>query len=150
MSKLPFALLILCMSCSAAEEPAEPRAAEAPAPTAAPLVVFAVNEPLAWMASIVRNRAIDRLRAEQRAPTAVATLEDIPESRLAEDVSVGLDDDGLAGCLAQLRADQRRAIVLAYYYGLTHEELAAHFDAPLGTVKSWVRRGLIKLKDCLD
>jgi len=107
------------------------------------------GEPLAWMASIVRNRAIDRLRAEKRAPNTVATLDDIPEARLAEDLS-GLGDDGLAGCLEQLKADQRGAIILAYYHGLTHEELAAHFDAPLGTVKSWVRRGLIRLKDCLD
>jgi len=107
------------------------------------------GQPMTWMASIVRNRAIDRMRAEKRTPNAAATLEDIPEARLAYDLS-GLGDEGLAGCLEQLKADQRGAIILAYYHGLTHEELAAHVDAPLGTVKSWVRRGLIRLKDCLD
>ena len=45
---------------------------------------------------------------------------------------------------------QQKAIMLAYYYGHTHEELAVELDTPLGTVKSWVRRGLLQLKECLD
>ena len=46
--------------------------------------------------------------------------------------------------------NQRKAILLAYYYGMTHVELAKELAAPLGTVKSWVRRGLLQLKECVD
>jgi RNA polymerase sigma-70 factor (ECF subfamily) len=53
-------------------------------------------------------------------------------------------------CLEQLEEAQKRAILLAYFDGLTHEELAARIDSPLGTVKSWIRRGLQRLKGCLE
>ena len=56
----------------------------------------------------------------------------------------------LRDCLEVLSEDQQQAIVLAYYRGLTHEELAHYLNKPLGTVKSWLRRGLLKLKDCLE
>jgi RNA polymerase sigma-70 factor (ECF subfamily) len=61
-------------------------------------------------------------------------------------------DDGrrLKDCLDTLEDMQKRAIVLAYYDGLTHEQLAARLAAPLGTVKSWIRRGLMRLKGCLE
>ena len=110
------------------------------------------GEPLAWMCRIVRNRAIDRLRAE--APRReLASLEDVSESAAAEErfAATGPDRLGasLRGCLDKLKVDQRRSIILAYYYGMTHDELAAHLDVPLGTVKSWIRRGLMQLKDQL-
>jgi len=112
------------------------------------------GEPLAWMTRIVRNRAIDRLRAERRTPREAASLDEIPEAWLADGAAeaavAGHDERALHGCLGKLKNDQRKSIVLAYYYGLTHEELAARLDAPLGTVKSWVRRGLLQLKDCLE
>jgi RNA polymerase sigma-70 factor (ECF subfamily) len=56
----------------------------------------------------------------------------------------------LKGCVDQLEEDQRTSIRLAYYEGLTHEQLAARLGAPLGTVKSWIRRGLQRLKRCLE
>ena len=67
------------------------------------------------------------------------------------EASLGLDltRTDLAHCLDQLPATQRLAILLAYYRGMTHQELAQALGAPLGTVKSWVRRGLSNLKDCL-
>jgi RNA polymerase sigma-70 factor (ECF subfamily) len=109
---------------------------------------------LAWMTRIVRNRAIDRLRAERREPHEVASLDEVSEARL-ESVGAGVasrdhGEGSLRDCLEQLKNAQQDSIVLAYYYGLTHEELAARLDAPLGTVKSWVRRGLLQLKDCLE
>lgn len=112
------------------------------------------GEPLAWMASILRYRAIDRLRA-------LRGLADQPSPRL-EDMSCaavgGLESWEASPllsltvrrCLGGLPDQHRHAILLAFYHGLTHEELAARLDAPLGTVKSWVRRGLLQLKDCLD
>ena len=110
------------------------------------------GEPLAWMCRIVRNRAIDKLRAE--APRReMAKLEDVPESALADPESENASPErpgaSLRACLGKLKADQRRSIILAFYYGMSHDELAAHMDVPLGTVKSWIRRGLLQLKDQL-
>ncbi len=105
---------------------------------------------LGWMATIVRNRAIDRLRREPRlvgepdrevpdpAPDALARLVQSDQARR------------LAGCLGDLDEQPRRAITLAFYEGLSHSELAARVGAPLGTVKSWIRRGLLRLKTCFE
>ena len=59
------------------------------------------------------------------------------------------DAQALARCLQALEARQRQAIALAFYDGLSHVELASHLRQPLGTVKTWVRRGLLRLKACL-
>ena len=112
------------------------------------------GRPLPWMAAIVRNRAIDRLRAQAREPQDPAHWDDLAEGLAdpAASASAAAAPDALAvrGCLERLQENQRQAILLAYYGGLTHEELAARLEAPLGTVKSWVRRGLLQLKDCLE
>jgi len=62
----------------------------------------------------------------------------------------GAELGALQRCLDELEVEPRRAVLLAYAYGLTHEELAAHLGAPIGTVKSWVRRSLARLKRCLE
>ena len=62
----------------------------------------------------------------------------------------GAEAGALRRCLEGLEAKQRQAIALAYYDGLSHTELAHHLREPLGTVKTWVRRGLLRLKSCLD
>ena len=111
------------------------------------------GKPLAWMGTIVRHRAIDQLRRQNREPRSAVSLDDVYESGLAEQLSEAPFDQvdvGLRGCLEQLQAKQQKAIVLAFYYGHTHEELASSLDTPLGMVKSWVRRGLLQLKECLD
>lgn len=113
--------------------------------------------PMTWMVSIVRNRCLDRLRRPQLEVAAdaddgeeslierTASLDPGPLERLA-----GLAEAArLRACIEQLEARQRQAIALAYYDGLSHIELATHLQEPLGTVKTWVRRGLIRLKDCM-
>jgi len=67
----------------------------------------------------------------------------------ALDVEARAEARSLERCLAELDAEQRQSIALAFYHGLTHSELAAHLHRPLGTVKTHVRRGLLKLRDCL-
>ncbi len=112
------------------------------------------GRPLAWMITIVRNRAIDRLRAEGRARDMIQGLEE--DSVIA--IGPNMGEPPIPGhlakmvrdCIEQLRINYRKSILLAYYYGLTHEELASRLDTPLGTVKSWVRRGLHQLKGCLE
>jgi len=107
-----------------------------------------------WIATIARNRAIDRLRA--RGPLAksdpVEGLEIADEGLVgAEDRLVAADDAArLTGCLSEL--DPRTAAVIrtAFFEGVTYEALAQRMETPLGTVKSWIRRGLARLKGCLE
>ncbi|MFO1349663.1 MAG: sigma-70 family RNA polymerase sigma factor [Gammaproteobacteria bacterium] len=111
---------------------------------------------LTWMSAIVRNQAIDSLRRGAHQPTGAAEPIDAIDW-LADDALGPLDQADqdqqnqlLRGCIEQLEGEQRQAMLLAYFQGLTHEELAAEMRKPLGTVKSWLRRGLMRLKNCLD
>ena len=110
--------------------------------------------PFAWMATIVRHRAIDRLRAQRDRHNPTVELDAEILAKLA--VETGNDEileqlsAGIRECLRNLKTGLRQAVLLAYYYGMSHPEIAAELDAPLGTVKSWVRRGLLQLKDCMD
>ena len=110
-----------------------------------------LSAPMTWMTSIVRNRCLDWLR--RPAPeVAVATFEELESGSpgpLAE-LERAKDAQALARCLGVLDARQRQAIALAFYDGLSHAELASHLRQPLGTVKTWVRRGLLRLKSCLE
>jgi RNA polymerase sigma-70 factor (ECF subfamily) len=110
--------------------------------------------PMTWMTSIVRNRCLDWLRrprmevADEEGAIVENAASDNP-GPLAE-LERAKDAQALARCLGGLDARQRQAIALAFYDGLSHSELAAHLREPLGTVKTWVRRGLQRLKDCLE
>jgi RNA polymerase sigma-70 factor (ECF subfamily) len=111
------------------------------------------SAPMTWMISIVRNRSLDWLRRprEEASETLAGMLEGTaddgldPLARLAE----SREAIRLAHCLEALDPGQRQSIALAFYRGLSHSELAKHLDAPLGTVKAWVRRGLERLKNCI-
>lgn len=110
---------------------------------------------MTWMGSILRNQAIDQIRRAAARPTLTEPVEELhwlaDEADGPQDqVEQAQQNRILHACLEQLEGPQRRAMVLAYFHGLTHEELAAHMDKPLGTVKSWLRRGLLRLKKCLD
>lgn len=108
----------------------------------------------AWASTIARNRAIDRLRA--RGPLARA--EPVEDLQIADEaqasaealVVAGEDAARLAGCLGELDARTQAVIRTAFFEGVTYEALAQRMDAPLGTVKSWIRRGLAKLRGCLE
>jgi RNA polymerase sigma-70 factor, ECF subfamily len=113
------------------------------------------SAPLTWMSSIVRNRCLDWLRRPQR-ETGGEQFEFALESQ-RDDAPGPMDQaqaageaDELTRCLETLEGDQRRAIQLAFYNGLTHAEIAEQLKRPLGTVKTWIRRGLIQLKGCVD
>ncbi len=117
--------------------------------------VAAKSQPLTWMTSIVRNRCLDQMR---RREVDTVTIDDEEQGMmLADDRPSPIDmllssADALAvrSCVERLEAGQKQAIALAFYQGLSHSELASRLRQPLGTVKSWVRRGLERLKACLD
>ena len=105
-----------------------------------------------WLTGIVRFRALDALRKSGR-----EKLTDDPglgDEAVEPDVISELDaktqSEALSRCLKQLDESQRRCVVLAFVDGYSHAQIAARLAAPLGSVKSWVRRGLIALKGCLQ
>jgi RNA polymerase sigma-70 factor (ECF subfamily) len=112
--------------------------------------------PLTWMLTIARYRALDLLRMRrpevempeegEEPPMAFADLSESPEDRAVETEGLGQ----LHRCMKGLQDEQQKSVLLAYYQGYTHQELARVMNAPLGTVKSWVRRGLAKLRECLE
>jgi RNA polymerase sigma-70 factor (ECF subfamily) len=109
------------------------------------------GSPLGWLAIMTRNRALDIISRDGRTTDLPAELADRPDpSENALDLLTRSEEaDRLRSCLEGLPQPQRVAITAAFFDGLTHEELAEKLASPLGTVKSWVRRGLMRLKGCL-
>lgn len=122
----------------------------------------AQSQPLTWLTSIARNRAIDSLRRAATQPQVQSkpsldeedsdvydTMAD-PASGPLEMLDKASQARALTHCMDGLSAQQRQSVALAFYDGLTHAEVASHLGQPLGTVKSWVRRALAALKGCLE
>ncbi len=117
---------------------------------------------MAWLTSIVRNRALDVLRNQLRRKE-----EPLPDLGIQGDAELQFQFSGdqsrsalevfdeaaqklkIDQCLAALDGSHRQSLALAYYQGYSSSEVAAQMGAPLGSVKSWIRRGLNKLRDCL-
>ena len=111
--------------------------------------------PLTWMGIIVRRRALDMLRRGKR--ELHADEPDELERWINAALPQGGDEppdplarDQLQACFATLRPEQQRVLHGAYFEGLTHPELAERNGVPLGTVKTWIRRGIARLRDCLE
>ena len=123
-----------------------------------------LSQPMTWLTSVARNRAIDSLRRRQTEPQTVSTStgsdNDNNDDMLqyqASDAPGPLELLASAGearalkiCLGELTGEQQQSLALAFYQGLSHAEVAAHLRQPRGTVKSWLRRGLQALKTCLE
>ena len=115
----------------------------------------AKSQPMTWMTSIVRNRSFDWLRRPRQEDTnvdyhlIVENLRDDAADPL-EQLARSAEASALARCMMLLDSQQRQSIALAFQHGLSHSELAAHLRQPLGTIKTWIRRGLERLKSCLD
>ena len=113
------------------------------------------SSPFAWAVMITRNKAIDRLRVRQR-------LEKLREKVTSEEAFYQNKDETSANeptlrergaivrsALQEIPQEQRQALELAFFGGLTHEQIAEQLDTPLGTIKARIRRGLLRLRDCL-
>jgi RNA polymerase sigma factor (sigma-70 family) len=121
------------------------------------------SQPMTWLMTIARHRALDALRSTRterqhrvrQAPSADDDdngVPDVPDQRSGplDQLLHSAEAERLRHCLQGLDPTQRQAIALAFYDGLTHTELALHMHQPLGTVKAWVRRGLERLRPCLE
>lgn len=129
----------------------------------APNYSAAKSQPMTWLMAIARNKAMDALRSTQTERKHVVQpmlaagddddeLPDIADERTGPlgKLVRAADSHRVRTCLQSLEPAQRQAIALAFYDGLTHAELALHMRQPLGTVKAWVRRGLERLRLCLE
>jgi RNA polymerase sigma-70 factor (ECF subfamily) len=112
------------------------------------------SSPITWLAAIARNRALDEARRAGARPSR--PLDDCPQLlqvRSDDDPAAGLEQNEqlrrLEACLDNLEPERKEIVLLAYYHGMTREEIAGRLERPLATVKTWLRRSLAQLKDCL-
>lgn len=111
------------------------------------------GSPIAWMAALARNRALDELRRAKAAPVA-----DLPEAfDLATEEANALESlegnerlRALLRCLDGLDAEKREVVLLAYYRGCSREDLSRRFGRPVPTIKTWLHRSLLQLRHCLN
>lgn len=106
-----------------------------------------------WMGSIVRYRSLDVVRRRGREKLTGEAPPDVADELLPdalEMIAHNRDVTALYQCLDELDVEKITSILLAFIEGLSHGEIADRLDAPLGTVKSWIRRGLVSLKKCLE
>ena len=110
---------------------------------------------MTWMTTIVRNQCLDVLRSYKSRPVEVEAEYEglefaIQESGPADMTDISIETRQLLDCLKDLKEQQKQAVLMAYYYGQTHEEISSAMESPLGTVKAWIRRGVERLRKCLD
>lgn len=114
--------------------------------------------PMTWMTTIVRNKAFDLLRrqddnvemdAESFNKEVMEALES-PDRGPGQVLQLSQDATALARCFRTLEGLQKQAIVLAYYHDASHSDIASQLTLPIGTVKTWIRRGLERLRLCLN
>ena len=111
-----------------------------------------VASPITWMTSIARNRAIDvvRKRGEvsiEEEPQANDVAAETPDPLARREMSEELKR--LLECIGRLEPERQKLVLLAYYNGWSREQLAAKFNAPVNTVKTWLRRSLLDVRECL-
>ena len=108
--------------------------------------------PITWLAVIARNKAIDRLRMRRPATDGLEAATDIADSGASAFELVEQDQqiERLSGCLEELEERQQSSIRAAFLDGASYPQLAEREGVPLGTMKSWIRRGLARLKGCLE
>ena len=111
------------------------------------------STPFGWAVMIVRNKAIDRLRVRQRGERLRERAEQSfvleRDETSAEEPTLRERSAIVRSALQQIPQEQREALELAFFGGLTHEEIADRLTTPLGTIKARIRRGLLKLRDYL-
>ncbi len=112
------------------------------------------SAPMTWMSTIMRNAALDvvRRKSHEDSVDEEGSLDMFESDAPTPEQSVQLTASALSleNCLGTLPATQRQTLVLAFFHGLSHSELADHLQQPIGTIKTWTRRGMERLKGCLE
>ncbi|HEX4843324.1 MAG TPA: sigma-70 family RNA polymerase sigma factor [Limnobacter sp.] len=118
-----------------------------------------LSAPETWLHQVVRNRALDLIAQQGHTVNSIpldhfADQEDGVDEALLEAHSASSDENEntrvMQACVQRLEGKYRQVLTLAYTHGMSHAEISDHLDVPLGTVKTWVRRGLIELKTVYD
>jgi RNA polymerase sigma-70 factor (ECF subfamily) len=112
----------------------------------------ALASPVTWMVAIARNRAIDIVRKKsetsiEEEPEALEVAGESPQPLAKREMTEELRR--LLGCIGKLETERQRLVLLAYYHGWSREQLAAKLDKPINTIKTWLRRSLIEIRECL-
>jgi RNA polymerase sigma-70 factor (ECF subfamily) len=107
---------------------------------------------MAWLVSIARNAAIDRLRARRAPARDLDSVTDLADSSMTPEAAALNRDEGrrIDHCLGKLGPDRAKAVRAAYVDGFTYEELAERFSVPINTMRTWLRRSLLSLRECLS
>lgn len=108
--------------------------------------------PMTWLITVARNHSIDRLRRERRAPEPMEAAYDVADAAAGpEAAAVAADEQRrIDSCLGELEQDRAGAVRGAYLDGESYADLAAQFDVPLNTMRTWLRRSLLSLRECLS
>ena len=111
-----------------------------------------VASPITWMVAIARNRAIDIVRKKgdvsvEDSPEAMAVAADTPPPLARREMTEELRR--LLGCLGKLDPEKQRIVLLAYYSGWSREQLSTKLDIPVNTIKTWLRRSLLEIRECM-
>jgi len=115
---------------------------------------FAVSDlsPISWLVAVARNHCIDRLRARRMPTTDIDAARDIADAAPDPEQAAlaGAVRDHIRRCLSELDADRAAAVRGAYIEGHSYADLAARFAVPINTMKTWLRRSLMKLRECME
>lgn len=108
--------------------------------------------PITWLVTIARNQAIDKLRSRKPDAEELSAVEELADTGATPELAVlqGGERDRLRQCLEQLSADRANAVRAAYMEGHSYQELAERMGQPINTIRTWLRRGLASLRECLS
>lgn len=108
--------------------------------------------PMSWLITIARNHAIDRLRSRRASGGTLDEVADVADTAPGpEALAIAASEAGrVADCLGQLEKDRSDAVRRAYLEGETYQELSVRYGMPLNTIRTWLRRSLLKLRECLS
>lgn len=111
-----------------------------------------MGRPMTWLIAIARNHALDLLRRRRQASVELDEAGDIADPHADPEETVVLASEGrrIEECMQQLQKDRAEAVRSAYVEGLSYLELAGLHGVPLNTMRTWLRRSLIKLRECMD
>lgn len=110
------------------------------------------NPAMPWLMAIARNQSIDMIRSRKPVADEIDTVYDLADAEPGPERQAEIKGEGrrIDRCMEELEADRAQAVRSAYVEGLSYQELAEQYAVPLNTMRTWLRRSLIKLRECMD